>query len=100
MLILRPIELRDLDDLVNLAGQLDSMNLPSDRGFLETRIQASRAYDLGTVEMIELHGGVGYTWEYDCHLYYRRAKLLSTTLGSVASWKERLVSRIEASDAA
>jgi arginine N-succinyltransferase len=41
VLILRPIELRDLDDLVALAGQLDSMNLPSDRDFLETRIEAS-----------------------------------------------------------
>ena len=26
------------------------------------------------VEMIQFHGGVGYTWEYDCHLFYRRAK--------------------------
>ena len=26
------------------------------------------------VEMIQMHGGVGYTWEYDCHLFYRRAK--------------------------
>ena len=42
MLILRPIELRDLDDLVALASQLDSMNLPSDRDFLEARIQASQ----------------------------------------------------------
>ncbi len=42
MLILRPIEMRDLDDLVALADMLDSMNLPSDRGFLEGRIDASR----------------------------------------------------------
>ena len=41
MLILRPIELRDLEDLLALAGQLDSMNLPSDRDFLEARIQSS-----------------------------------------------------------
>ena len=27
-------------------------------------------------EMIQIHGGVGFTWEYDCHLFYRRAKLL------------------------
>jgi arginine N-succinyltransferase len=41
VLILRPIEMRDLDDLVVLAEQLDSMNLPSDRAFLEARIEAS-----------------------------------------------------------
>jgi alkylation response protein AidB-like acyl-CoA dehydrogenase len=65
-----------------------------------SRIQASHAFDLSTVEMIELHGGVGYTWEYDCHLFYRRSKLLSTTLGSIASWKDKLVTRIEAGEAA
>ena len=41
MLILRPTRKRDLDDLVALAGQLDSMNLPSDRDFLESRIEMS-----------------------------------------------------------
>jgi acyl-CoA dehydrogenase len=64
------------------------------------RISASSAYDLATVEQIQMHGGVGYTWEYDCHLFYRRAKLLSVALGNAASWKDRLISRIEAQDAA
>jgi arginine N-succinyltransferase len=41
VLILRAVESRDLDALVALAEQLDSMNLPSDRGFLEARIGAS-----------------------------------------------------------
>lgn len=41
MLMLRPIETRDLDGLVALARQLDSVNLPSDRDFLERRIEAS-----------------------------------------------------------
>ena len=46
--------------------------------------------------MIQLHGGVGYTWEYDCHLFYRRAKLLSVALGSTSSWRNKLIERIEA----
>ncbi|MDH3211150.1 MAG: arginine N-succinyltransferase [Myxococcales bacterium] len=41
MLILRPIAESDLDALVDLARQLDSLNLPSDRDFLERRIDAS-----------------------------------------------------------
>jgi acyl-CoA dehydrogenase len=65
-----------------------------------SRIQATHAFDLNSVEMIEFHGGVGYTWEYDCHLFYRRAKLLGTCLGNDASWKERLISRLEANEAA
>jgi len=41
VLILRPIETRDLDALVDLALQLDSMNLPADREFLAARIDLS-----------------------------------------------------------
>jgi len=41
VLILRPVAERDLDDLVGLAAQLDSMNLPSDRRFLAQRIHDS-----------------------------------------------------------
>ena len=49
MLILRPTRKRDLDDLVALAEQLDSMNLPSDRDFLESRIEMSlRSFAGGT----------------------------------------------------
>ena len=43
MLILRPIEPTDLDDLARLADLLDSMNLPSDRAFLTARIERSQA---------------------------------------------------------
>lgn len=60
-----------------------------------SRIQACKAYDLAGVEMIQLHGGVGYTWEYDCHLFYRRAKLLSVVIGSPAHWKDKLVTRLQ-----
>jgi arginine N-succinyltransferase len=41
VLILRPVAETDLDALVDLARQLDSLNLPSDREFLEHRITAS-----------------------------------------------------------
>jgi len=60
-----------------------------------SRASASQAFDLATVEMIQFHGGVGYTWEYDCHLFYRRAKLLSVVLGNTASWRDRLIDRLE-----
>ena len=65
-----------------------------------SRVSASESFDLGAREMIQLHGGVGYTWEYDCHLFYRRAKLLSLALGSPAQWKDRLIDRIEAREGA
>ena len=55
------------------------------------KISASDAFDNMVVDMIQMHGGVGYTWEYDCHLFYRRAKVLSHTLGTTAEWREKLV---------
>ena len=64
------------------------------------RISASDAFDLAAKEMIQIHGGVGYTWEYDCHLFYRRAKLLGLTLGSASEWREKLMARLEAREAA
>ena len=64
------------------------------------RIQASQAFEKTTVEMIEFHGGVGYTWEYDCHLFYRRAKLLSASLGTPKYWKNLLIDRLQARQAA
>jgi alkylation response protein AidB-like acyl-CoA dehydrogenase len=58
------------------------------------RVAALDAYELAAREMIQMHGGVGYTWEFDCHLFYRRAKWLSASLGGPGEWKERLVSHI------
>lgn len=42
MLILRPVRGGDLDDLLELAGQLDSVNLPQDREFLTERVALSQ----------------------------------------------------------
>ena len=60
------------------------------------RIAASEAFTSTSEEMIQIHGGVGYTWEYDCHLFYRRAKLLSVALGNPSSWKHQLIDRLQA----
>lgn len=64
------------------------------------RISATKALDLATVEMIQLYGGVGYTWEYDCHLFYRRSRLLGAALGGTSAWRDRLVGRVDARAAA
>jgi alkylation response protein AidB-like acyl-CoA dehydrogenase len=59
------------------------------------RASATDAFTLASQEMVQLHGGVGYTWEYDCHLFYRRAKLLGSILGSAHQWREQLMQRLE-----
>lgn len=39
---------------------------------------------------IQVHGGMGFTWENDIHLYYRRAKVSETMLGDAAFHRERI----------
>ncbi len=59
------------------------------------RVSATQAYHYASKENIQTHGGMGFTWEVDCHLYYRHSKNLSLALGSERVWKERLVSQLE-----
>lgn len=43
---------------------------------------------------LTLHGAIGYTWEYDLQLFYKRAKLDAVLFGSVETWNERLASEL------
>ncbi|MBM4442444.1 MAG: acyl-CoA/acyl-ACP dehydrogenase [Candidatus Rokubacteria bacterium] len=58
------------------------------------RVSATEAFWLSAKENIQTHGGMGFTWEFDCHLYYRRAKLLALALGSARVWKHKLMDAI------
>jgi alkylation response protein AidB-like acyl-CoA dehydrogenase len=64
------------------------------------RIAASEAFWFAAKENIQTHGGIGFTWEMDCHLYYRRSRQLSLVAGAPRVWKERLVSHLERRNAA
>jgi alkylation response protein AidB-like acyl-CoA dehydrogenase len=46
---------------------------------------ASEALPKLGIDTIQLHGGIGYTWEYDAHLYLKRAKWLRPAFGD-ADW--------------
>jgi len=61
---------------------------------------ASEAYWFASKENIQTHGGMGFTWEVDCHLFYRRAKLLAVQAGAPPVWKEKLVRALEQKNAA
>jgi alkylation response protein AidB-like acyl-CoA dehydrogenase len=58
------------------------------------RAAASDAFEAAAQEMIQIHGGVGFTWEYDCHLFYRRARWLAAAIGTASSWRDVLVTRL------
>jgi acyl-CoA dehydrogenase len=55
------------------------------------RVAAIAAYELAATQNIQTHGGVGFTWDSDCHLHYRRAKRLSGQIGSARFWRNRLI---------
>lgn len=54
------------------------------------KIHASEAFFHCAAESIQLHGGVGFTWEYDPHLYFKRARASEQLLGTPALHRERL----------
>ena len=41
-------------------------------------------------DCIQVHGGIGYTWEHDAHIYYRRALTLRALAGSSGGWADRV----------
>ena len=64
------------------------------------RVSATQAFQHCAKNDIQVHGGMGFTWEFDCHLYYRRANLLALNLGSLSQWEDRLIDRLQAKNAA
>jgi alkylation response protein AidB-like acyl-CoA dehydrogenase len=64
------------------------------------RVSATQAYYFASKENIQTHGGMGYTWEFDCQFFYRRAKLLSVNIGSEGLWQDKLITAVEHSNAA
>ena len=45
-------------------------------------------------EAIQVHGGIGFTWEYDLHLYFKRAKALEPQYGDAEHHRELIVRRV------
>ncbi len=60
------------------------------------RVSATQAYQLCSRDNIQVHGGMGFTWEFDCHLYYRRSNYLALQLGGLTEWEDKLVAALPA----
>ena len=54
----------------------------------------SDAYFHAAAENIQIHGGIGFTWEHDAHLYFKRAKSSELMLGEPSYHRELLAQRI------
>jgi len=64
------------------------------------KVSADTAFFHAAKENIQTHGGIGFTWEDDGHLFYRRAQLLAHAIGGPRFWKERMVAALETANAA
>ncbi len=54
---------------------------------------ASEALMQAALETIQIHGGIGFTWEHDAHLYFKRAKSSEVFLGDPSYHRELLAQR-------
>jgi acyl-CoA dehydrogenase len=67
---------------------------PGDRAAaLAVSVAKSKASEVAlqaTAAMIQYHGGIGYTWEHEAHLFYKRAKRQAAVFGDVATHRERI----------
>jgi alkylation response protein AidB-like acyl-CoA dehydrogenase len=55
------------------------------------KVYCSEAFFRIAAETIQVHGGIGFTWEHPAHLYFRRAKSSEYLLGSPARHRENLL---------
>ena len=55
---------------------------------------ASDAAVHASQETIQLHGAIGFTWEHDAHLFYRRAVVSAATLGTATDHRERIANAL------
>jgi alkylation response protein AidB-like acyl-CoA dehydrogenase len=53
-------------------------------------LHCSRTFLQVAAEMIQLHGGIGFTWEHEAHLYFKRAKSTQLLLGPVGALRAEI----------
>ena len=78
--------LRSLVWLAAWTADADPDNLPLYAA--AARALASSAVESVTESLIQIHGGIGFTWEHDAHLYWRRAKVDRLLLGGIAEHRD------------
>ncbi|MET4132865.1 acyl-CoA dehydrogenase [Porphyrobacter sp. MBR-155] len=71
------------------AGQPDFLVAAAD-----ARLSATEAYDTAARDCVQVHGGIGVTWEQGLHLHMRRARTLAMEQGNMLFWEDLLVEQI------
>ena len=81
------------------ANCIHAAALEGESGFVKAaaaaRISATEAYDTAARDCVQVHGGIGVTWEAGLHLHMRRARSLAIEAGNLFFWEDVLVNELE-----
>jgi len=55
----------------------------------------SDIYKHATFEGVQIHGGIGFTWDHDMHLYFKRAKSGEVNLGDAIYHREKVAQLLD-----
>ena len=69
---------------------LDAMPKEASRLAAMAKARLCEVYSRGTDRAVLMHGGIGFTWEHDIHLWFKRARFNESYLGSPAFYRERV----------
>lgn len=92
--------LAELYGLVEIAraNAIHAASLEGQPGFLAAaaaaRLTATEAYDTAARDAVQVHGGIGTTWEGGLHLHMRRARSLAIEQGNMLFWEDLLVDEL------
>ncbi len=92
--------LAELYGLVEIARAncIDAAAKAGGPGFLAAaaaaRICATEAYDTAARDVVQIHGGIGATWEAGLHLHMRRARSLAIEAGNMFFWEDLLAGEL------
>ncbi|WP_395647659.1 acyl-CoA dehydrogenase family protein [Terricaulis sp.] len=84
------VQLEAAAALVRQAALALSVKEPASALASSAKFYACDLYAAVAEDAIQLHGGIGFTWEHPCHLYLKRAKLNQVLFGSSSAHKERI----------
>ena len=82
--------------VVDAAVRLDAGEQDAEAYIAAARLNAIHGYDYAAAATVQVHGGIGVTWEAEPHLHYRRARSLALEAGGAPYWEDRIVTYLEA----
>jgi alkylation response protein AidB-like acyl-CoA dehydrogenase len=91
-MLLRVESARSASYYAGWVAAIDDGELPAIAAL--AKAYCSEAYFHCAAESIQIHGGVGFTWEYDVHLYFKRARATEAFLGTPTRYRERIAREI------